>query len=183
MNFKAGILFTLIISINQFMIKSLLIFVPMFMATQSHAQLADSTRKSPIPTLTYQQYQAYLKGEAGEDMARIAEINHYPLPEKVLKYKYELDLSPIQVKKLTEAKDYLRRRRLQIGGSIIDTEHNLDSMFRYNKVQDGNLIFYTNRYGLYQGELKNAFLQACLSARKLLSDKQMSKYESLQKRN
>lgn len=166
------------------MIKTLFTFLPILLATATYAQsVADTARRSPIPTLSYQQYQAYLKGEAGEDMARIAQINHYPLPEQVLKYKYELDLSPIQIKKLTEAKDYLRRRRLQIGGSIIDTEHMLDSMFRYNKVQNGNLIFYTNRYGLYQGELKNAFLQACLSTRNLLSDKQMSKFESLQKRN
>ncbi|MFD2870894.1 hypothetical protein ACFS5N_00350 [Mucilaginibacter ximonensis] len=165
------------------MIKTLLIVVPIFVAAHLRAQPAtDTTRKSPIPTLTYEQYHAFLKGEAGEDMARVAEMNHYPLPEKVLKYKYELDLSPIQVKKLTEAANYLHRRRLQIGGSIIDTEHNLDSMFRYNKVQDGNLIFYTNRYGLYQGELKNAFLQACLSTHNLLSQQQMARFESLEKR-
>lgn len=153
------------------------------MATHLHAQqVTDTIKKSPVPTLTYQQYNAFLKGEAGEDMARVAEINHYPLPERVLKYKYELDLSPIQVKKLTEAANYLHRRRLQIGGSIIDTEHMLDSMFRYNKAQDGNLIFYTNRYGLYQGELKNAFLQACLSTHNLLSRQQMARFESLEKR-
>src|ERR1700743_1038724 len=146
------------------MIKKLLAFLPILVATTTYAQsVADTGKHSPVRTLTYQQYQDLLKGEAGEDMARVAEMNHYPLPEKVLKYKYELDLSPIQVKKLTEAKDYLHRRRRQIGGSISDTEHMLGSMFRYNKVLDGNLIFYTNRYGLYQGELKNAFLQACLS--------------------
>lgn len=94
-----------------------------------------------------------------------------------------MDLSPIQIKKITEASAYLRRRRLQIGGSIIDTERVLDSMFRYNKLSDGNVIFYTNRYGAYQGELRNAFLQACLSTQKLLSQQQMNKYESLQKRN
>lgn len=165
------------------MLKKIFTFVPILLATSTYAQsTADTGKRSPVRTLTYNQYQALLKGEANEDMARVAEMNHYPLPEKVLKYKYELDLSPIQVKKLTEAKDYLHRRRLQIGGSIIDTEHMLDSMFRYNKVQNGNLIFYANRYGLYQGELKNAFLQACLSARNLLSRQQMNKYDSLQKR-
>jgi hypothetical protein len=123
-----------------------------------------------------------LKGEAGEDLARVAEMNGYPLPDKVLKYRAELDLSPIQIKKITEASAYLRRRRLQIGGSVIDTEKKLDSLFKYNKVQDGSLIFYTNRYGLYQGELKNALLQACLSTQKLLSQQQIAKYQSLQKR-
>ncbi|MDB5003486.1 MAG: hypothetical protein JWQ34_1711 [Mucilaginibacter sp.] len=148
---------------------------------QSHTDTAG--KHSPARTLTYQQYQAYLKGEAGEDLARVAEMNHYPLPDKVLKWRVQLDLSPIQIKKLTEASAYLRRRRLQIGGSIIDTERMLDSMFRYNRVVDGNLIFYANRYGLYQGELKNALLQACLSTQKLLSQQQMAMYEGLQKRN
>jgi hypothetical protein len=149
----------------------------------AQTQTDTSGKRSPARTLTYQQYQAYLKGEAGEDLARVAEMNHYPLPDKVLKWRVQLDLSPIQIKKLTEASAYLRRRRLQIGGSIIDTERMLDSMFRYNRVADGNLIFYANRYGLYQGELKNALLQACLSAQKLLSPQQMAMYEGLQKRN
>ena len=148
---------------------------------QTHIDTAG--KHSPARTLTYQQYQAYLKGEAGEDLARVAEMNHYPLPDKVLRWRIELDLSPIQIKKITEASAYLRRRRLQIGGSVIDTDKKLDSMFRYNRVEDGNLIFYANRYGLYQGELKNALLQACLSTQKLLSQQQMTMYEGLQKRN
>ncbi len=159
-------------------------FMLMLSGAVTYAQPAADTaaKTSPVRTLSYQQYQSYLKGEAGEDLARVAELNHYPLPDKVLKYKAELDLSPIQIKKITEANDYLRRRRLQIGGSVIDTEKKLDSLFKHNKVQDGNVIFYTNRYGLYQGELKNAMLQACLSTQKLLSQQQISKFEALQKR-
>lgn len=151
----------------------------------AYAQSAADTagKQSPVRTLTYQQYEAYLKGQANEDFAAVAEMNHYPLPDKVLKWKHELDLSPIQIKKLTEASKYLHSRRLQIGGSVINTEKMLDSLFRSNQMDDGNLIFFTNRYGLYQGELKNALLQACLSTEKLLSQQQMTKYEHLQKRN
>jgi hypothetical protein len=161
---------------------TLLLILP-FAATYAQKTNDTAGKTSPVRTLNYAQYQAYLKGEAGEDLARVAEMNHYPLPDKVLKWRNELDLSPIQVKKITEASTYLRRRRLQIGSSIISTEKMLDSMFRYNKVLDGNVIFYSDRYGAYQGELRNAFLQACLSTQKLLSQQQMSKYESLQKRN
>ncbi len=165
--------------------KQLITFLLLLPLCAVYAQKTTDTtgKKSPARTLTYAQYQAYLKGEAGEDLARVAEMNHYPLPDKVLKWRNEIDLSPIQIKKITEASAYLRRRRLQIGGSIIDTEKMLDSMFRYNKVQDGNLIFYATRYGAYQGELRNALLQACLSTQKLLSQQQLNKYESLQKRN
>jgi hypothetical protein len=164
--------------------KKLFTFLLILSGAAVNAQsITDTAGKiSPVRTLTYAQYYGYLKGEAGEDLARVAETNHYPLPDKVLKYRTQLDLSPIQVKKITEASAYLRRRRLQIGGSIIDTEKQLDSMFRYNKVQDGNLIFYATRYGAYQGELKNALLQACLSTQKLLSEQQIARYEALQKR-
>jgi hypothetical protein len=159
-------------------------FLLMISVAAAYGQSTTDTaaKPSPVRTLTYQQYQSYLKGEAGEDMALVAELNGYPMPDKVLKYKAELDLSPIQIKKITEAGAYLRRRRLQIGGSVIDTEKKLDSLFKFNKVQDGNVIFYTNRYGLYQGELKNALLQACLSTQKLLSQQQLTTYQALQKR-
>jgi hypothetical protein len=163
--------------------KQLFTFLLILTGMTLYAQTADTTGKtSPVRTLTYQQYQAYLKGEADEGMARVAEMNHYPMPDKVLKWKNELDLSPIQIKKITEASTYMRRRRLQIGGSIIDNEKKLDSLFKHNRMDDGNLIFYTGRYGAYRGELMNAMLYACLSTQKLLSQQQMTKYESLQKR-
>jgi hypothetical protein len=94
-----------------------------------------------------------------------------------------LILAPFKSKKITEASTYMHRRRLQIGSSIVDTEMKLDSLFKHNNMNDGNLIFYTGRYGAYRGELMNAMLYACLSTQKLLSQQQMAKYESLQKRN
>ena len=149
----------------------------------TYAQSTDTVKKSPVRTLTYQQYNAYLKGEAGGDMARVAEMNHYPMPDKVLKLKKELDLSPIQIKNIETVNNYMHRRRLQIGGSVVNTERALDSLFRTNKIDDGTLIFYTNRYGLYQGELKNAILQACFATEKQLTPQQIKRFEALQKRN
>jgi len=166
------------------MIKTLLYFMLILSGASVYAQSAADTagKQSPVRTLTYQQYEDYLKGQANEDFAQVAEMNHYPLPDKVLKFKHELDLSPVQIQKLTEASKYLHSRRLQIGGSVINTEKMLDSLFKSRQMDEGNLIFFTNRYGLYQGELKNALLQACLSTEKLLSQKQMAKFESLQKK-
>ncbi|MEO8886078.1 MAG: hypothetical protein ABI367_08450 [Mucilaginibacter sp.] len=167
---------------NLYMVKPLFIAVLVSISYTASAQLSDSAKKSPVRTLTYQQYNAYLKGEADGDMAMVAEINHYPMPDKVLKLKHELDLSPIQIKKIEEINTYMHRRRLQVGESVISTERALDSLFRTHKIDDGTLIFYTNRYGLYQGELKNAILQACLATEKLLGEKQLARFEALQKR-
>jgi hypothetical protein len=165
------------------MLKTLFNAALLLIAVNVQAQTTDSVAKrSPVRTLTYQQYDAYLKGDAATDMARVAEMNHYPMPDKVLKYKAELDLSPIQIKKLTEVNNYMHRRRLQVGGSIIDTEKKLDSLFKHNRRNEGDLIFYTNRYGLYQGELKNAMLQACLATEKLLTPQQIAQLEALLRR-
>ena len=142
---------------------------------------AEASDPSPVRTFTRQQYDSYLKGEASDDMSAIAEINHYPMPDKVLKYKKELNLTPVQIKKITEIESYMHRRRLQIGGSIISNEKTLDSLFKYKKINEGSLIFYTNRYGNFQGELKNAILFACYSTQKLLSAQQIAKLETLLK--
>jgi hypothetical protein len=75
----------------------------------------------------------------------------------------------------------MHRRRLQTGGSIVSNERTLDSLFRYHKIDEGNLIFYTNRHGLYQGELKNAILYACFATQKVLTPQQITRFESLQK--
>jgi predicted ATPase len=163
------------------MVKYLFTAVLLSAACTGYAQ-SDTVKKSPVRTLTYQQYNAYLKGEAANDMAMVAEMNHYPMPDKVLKLRSELDLSPVQIKKIEEINTYMHRRRLQIGGSVISTERTLDSLFRTHKMDDGTLIFYTNRYGLYQGELKNAILQACLATQKVLNEKQLVRFEALQKR-
>jgi len=151
-------------------------------ALTSFAQSTDSLH-SPIRTLTYQQYNAYKTGTAGDDLAYVAEVHHYPMPDKVLRLKKELGLSVEQVTTITEANTHMRRLRLQIGGSIIENEKTLDLLFAQNNVDNGNLIFYINRYGLYQGELRTAILQACIITKKALSPEQMKKFDSLQKPN
>jgi len=150
----------------------------------ANAQSADSTLKhSPLKTLTDKQYNALLTGEDLYDMALPAELNHYPLPDKVLKYKRQMDLSPIQVTKITALDKELRRKRLEMGLIIIKNERTLDSLFKYNRLDDGTLLFFANRSGLYYGELRNAILQACYATRHLISDEQNKKLWALHKIN
>jgi len=114
-------------------------------------------------------------------MSLAAELNHYPSPEKVIKLKREIILSPIQVTKISAIAKELHRKKLEMGLIIIDNERTIDSLFRTGRLDNGSLIFYTNRYGLYQGELRNAILQACLATRSLLSEQQIRKLDALQK--
>jgi hypothetical protein len=146
--------------------------------------IPDSTvKRSPLKTLSYEQYQALTNGDDIWGMSLAGELNHYPLPDKVLKFKKELQLSPIQLNKIAAIAKELNRKKLEMGQIIIRNERTLDSIFKYSRLDNGSLIFYANRYGLYQGELRNAILQACLATRTLLSDGQINRYEALQKAN
>lgn len=140
-------------------------------------------KKSPVRTITDKQYTAYLKGVDLSDKAYVAQLNHYPLPDKLLQYKTQLDLSPSQVTAITAVIKQLKMKRLEIGESIIRNERTLDSLFRHNRLNDGSIIFYGNRYGLYEGEYRTAVLEACFKTRRLLSDRQVSAFEALQKHN
>lgn len=143
----------------------------------------DTVNHSTVKTLSDKRYNAYVKGEDLDDMSLAGELNHFPLPDRVLKFKKELDLSPIQVGQLKELAAKLQRKRLEMGVFIIRNEKVLDNLFRTKHLDEGSIIFYTNRSGLYYGELKGAILLACYNTQKLLTDAQVRKLETLGKLN
>ena len=140
-------------------------------------------KHSPVKTINDIRYNAYLKGDDLDDMSLAGDLNHFPSPDKVLKYKKQLDLSPIQVGQLTKLADALHRKRIEMGTNIIRNEKMLDSLFHSHQIDEGSLIFYTNRSGLYYGELKGAILMACYNTEKLLTPPQIKKLEMLEKTN
>ncbi|MGZ3945781.1 MAG: hypothetical protein ACXVJB_12630, partial [Mucilaginibacter sp.] len=92
-------------------------------------------------------------------------------------------LNPGQITKLKELASNLQRKKKEMGENIIRNERLLDTLFHTKEIVDGTIIFYTNRYGLYMGETRNAVLQACLSTEEILSDTQIKKLEGLMKTN
>ena len=143
----------------------LLAFMLILICIRLSAQTDTAIVNSKVKTLSDVQYSALINGTDLEGMSLAGELNHYPLPDKVLKFKHEVDLSPVQVNKLSAMAKELHRKKLEMGLIIINNERVIDSIFRYNRLDNGSLIFFTNRYGLYQGELRNAILQACLATR------------------
>ncbi|SDF60358.1 hypothetical protein SAMN05216464_12162 [Mucilaginibacter pineti] len=167
------------------MIKTIPIFVLMlFFYGHVKAQAADSTlKKSPVKSLSDSQYDALLKGEDIYSMPPVAPINHYPTPERAIKFKAEIDLSPVQVTKIAAIAKELKRKKLEMGVFIVRNERALDSLFRRSRLDDGTIVFYANRSGLYYGELRNAILQACFRTGNLMSPGQIKKLETLQNHN
>ena len=135
---------------------------------------------SPVKTLTYTQYEALMKGVDLYNMALPATLNGYPMPDEVIKYKFKLDLGPQQITKITALAKELHRKRLEMGPIIIKNERTLDSIFRYHKADNGTIIFYAQRYGAYQGEIRNAMLQACFATEELMSPAQLKLFETLE---
>jgi hypothetical protein len=159
----------------------LFIMTIFYCGVNAQAPTDTTTKQSPLKTLSDVQYNALITGEDIYGMSLAAELNHYPMPGKVIKFKKEMNLSPIQVTKIGAIAKELHRKILEMGLIIIKNEKTIDSLFRTNRFDNGSLIFYTNRYGLYQGETRNAILQACLATRMLLSQQQVNWYEALQK--
>jgi hypothetical protein len=169
--------------------KVTLFIIALLMIKTAHAQTvvdsigkpsSDTVKRSPLKTMSYKQYDALLKGKDLYNMAAAAELNHYPMPDKVMKFKKQLDLSPVQISKITLLNNNLQRKKLEMGPIIIRNERRIDSLFKTRNLNDGIIIFYSNRYGLYQGEIRNAILQACFATEKVLSTGQIRYLELLE---
>ena len=140
-----------------------------------------SNGMSPLKSMDYEQYKAYTNGVDINNMGLVAELNHYPSPQKVIDLQKELNLTTEQSTKINAINAALKFKLKEMGGFIIKNEQVLDNLFRTKKLDDGTLIFYATRFGLYQGEMRNAILQAYLKTRGILTPLQIKKYEVLQK--
>ncbi len=113
------------------------------------AQTDTTIVHSPVKSISDDCYNALIKGDDMYNMAAVAELNHYQMPDKVLKYKKEMDLRPTQISKISSINTELHRKRVEMGNNIITNEKKLDELFKTHKADDGTIIFSANRYGLY----------------------------------
>jgi hypothetical protein len=140
------------------MIRIYLIAVLLLTMTPCFAQIAGDSIPSPLKTMSYKQYKAYLDGDDYDHMARVADLNHYPSAERTLELKKQLALTAEQWAKISAINIELIRKKKEMGRFMIKNERALDSLFRIKKIDEGNLAFLANRTGLYLGELRIAIL-------------------------
>lgn len=145
------------------------------------AQADSSTTPSSIKTLTLKQYAEYQKGPGLQEMALPATLNRYPMPDDVLRLKKELKLTDAQVKKITGINQYLQLKKTEIGQSVIRNEKKLDELFQTQKVDEGSITFYGNRYGLYEGEYRTSVLLSCYNTYNVLTPQQTARFWQLKK--
>ncbi|RYE24779.1 MAG: hypothetical protein EOP42_21980 [Sphingobacteriaceae bacterium] len=136
-------------------------------------------KNMPVKEAFLRKFDAYLSGKNQLGLLDVADKNHYPSPQKVLNWQKELQLNDRQKSMITLINNELKRKVTEMNNFLITNERTMDSLFRYKKINNGTLIYYTNRYGLYQGELRNALLQACVKIEAILNQTQIKKYDAL----
>lgn len=163
------------------------------MAGNLQAQTADSVvkkaadtvavRHSTVKTLTDEQYNSILNGDDVHNLAYVAQLYRYPYPDQILKYRTHLKLSPEQIAKLKAINATLHLKKVEVGLSVMQNERMIDSLFRTRRLSEGLIVYYTNRYGLYEGEFRGVLLIACYNARKVLNPVQLNQYNELLNHN
>lgn len=114
-------------------------------------------------------------------LAKVATSQHYPLPDEVMFYQKQLTLTAAQLSRMTAIIKTLNLKKAEISQSVTLNERTLQKLFATRKAQESNLIFYGNRYGLYEGEMRTAVLVACTLTARVLTPLQINRFEQLQK--
>lgn len=154
-----------------------LLFLSAFTLAQT-----DSLPVSPLKFLNYSDYQQYTTGN-DKSMGLIAEVNNYPSPKNVLTLAKELGLSEIQKSQIKVILTEVNRKALEMGKFIITEETKLNQQFLKKTINEGSLVFYTNKIGALQGELRNAYLKSHFRTAKILTTLQLKKYSQLSNKN
>ncbi|MGI4728616.1 MAG: hypothetical protein ACRYGB_08600 [Janthinobacterium lividum] len=156
----------------------------LLMITRLHQAKAQTdsvnqTKNMPVKEAFLQKFDAYQISKNHFSLLDVADQNQYPSPQKVLNQQKELQLNDRQRIAINLINKELERKVNEMNNFLITNERTMDSLFRYKKINNGMLIYYTNRYGLYQGELRNALLQACVKTEAILTSTQIKKYNAL----
>jgi Spy/CpxP family protein refolding chaperone len=138
----------------------------------------DSVGKSPVKFISDLQYHKY-KNSIDKEMTHIAEVNNYPSPKKVLQFSKDLNLTETQRNQLKTTLSEMNRKALEMSKFLIAEETKFNTLFETNKVNEGSLVYYTNKIGLLHGELRNAYLKAHFRTSRILTTVQLKKYLEL----
>jgi hypothetical protein len=163
-------------------LKTFLFFLLIVIGFEEVKAQTDSTNQQqimPVKEAFLSKFEAYQTSKNKTGLLDIADFNQYPSPKKVLQWQKELQLNDRQKTAISLLNKEMLRKTTEMNNFLITNEKALDSLFKYKKINNGLLIFYTNRYGLYLGELRNALLQACVKTEALLNATQLKKYAAL----
>ena len=133
---------------------------------------------SEVKALTVAEVQAYREG-TGMGLAKPAELNHYPGPRHVLDLGRELELTAPQAQQLEAVFDRMHERAVRLGREILEKEIALDREFSAQTIDEAKLSQLTFAIGRLQAELRAAHLKAHLETTRILTARQVARYDEL----
>ena len=131
-----------------------------------------------IKSLSPEEIEQLLQGH-GMGLAKAAELNHYPGPRHVLDLGAQLELTSKQRAETQGAFARMQEEAVRLGRQIVERERALDAMFAGGEIDAGKLRAATSDIARLQGDLRAAHLAAHLEMRRLLSPRQIKRYDEL----
>lgn len=126
-----------------------------------------------------------IKGlQAGDamDMTKIAEINGYPDPDRVLRYAGDMNLSGEQAAKIMVMRKGLRAKLRKTGEEILAAEYELEQLFSKSsaKIERDELVRWISEIASLRAKLRLDHLYARVEMRNILTNEQIAIYNKIQ---
>jgi hypothetical protein len=131
-----------------------------------------------IKALSDDDIAALRKGE-GKGMAKVAELNGYPGPVRVLQLAVQLGLTDPQRPDVQVIFDRMSDATKSLGGELIAQEQALDQLFAKRDITPDRLAIATATIAELQGRLRAVHLSAHLETCALLNPDQIARYQQL----
>jgi hypothetical protein len=109
----------------------------------------------------------------------MAELNNFPGPRHVLDLHEQLQLSPTQSQQLEAAFRAMDSEAKQVGHAIVQHERDLSATFANGTITTDTLQHKTDALATLYGRLRAVHLQAHLAITPLLSEEQITLYNTL----
>lgn len=142
-----------------------------------HAPYAGLQQRD-IKALSEQQI-SDLRAGRGMSLALPAELNGFPGPAHSLELADQLRLSPEQRSKTQALFDRMQQEAKALGEEVIDSERELDRLFRDRSVVPESLASATAKAAAAQGRLRESHLRYHLAMMEVLTPEQVARYNRL----
>lgn len=146
-------------------------------ATEHSPYSGEETQE--IKALSETEITGLLAGK-GMGYAKAAELNGYPGPKHVLELSKELSLTAEQQKKTATLFALMEASAKSLGAELIAAERELDQAFANRKIDEATLAELVNKIGEVESRLRAVHLNAHLQQVKVLNEKQIALYMTLQ---
>jgi hypothetical protein len=131
-----------------------------------------------IKALSAVQVEQYLSG-AGAGYAKAAELNHHPGPLHLLELADQIGLADAQRAEARRLLDSHKAEARAIGARVVQSERDLDALFRRGGVGSGELAHAVQAAAALEGEYRLAHLETHRRLRALLTAQQVARYDEL----